>query len=171
MPKKAKRQQNVKNSKFTFSKYKYAIMIFVGIAIVVVIAVYFGIHSLIPVNGNTPAFAPPINTFMKATHSPQTGWLFTSQSTAASRSNGMGAGFNSPTIFLKYGALDSIHLINEDADTRSLHNLNIDIFNVHTKSLGYFESQSLTFIANKIGTFVYYCNIHPEMRGLIKVEQ
>jgi plastocyanin len=83
----------------------------------------------------------------------------------------MGAGFNSPTIFLKYGALDSIHLINEDADTRSLHNLNIDTFNVHTKSLGYFESQSLTFIANKIGTFVYYCNIHPEMRGIIKVEQ
>jgi len=66
MPKKAKRQQNVKNSKFTFSQYKHAILIFVSIAVVVVIAGYFGIHSLIPVNGNTPAFAPPINTFMKA---------------------------------------------------------------------------------------------------------
>ncbi|MFZ0514509.1 MAG: hypothetical protein WAM14_23090 [Candidatus Nitrosopolaris sp.] len=167
MPKKARRQQNIKNNKFTFSKYRYAIMVFGGIAVIVALAAYFGIHSLIPVNGNAPTFAPPINTFLKASYSPQTGWLFTSP-TAASRTN---ATFNSPTIFLKYGELVSVHLINEDADTRSLHNLNVDAFNVHTKNLGYFGSQSVTFIANKIGTFVYYCNIHPEMRGLIKVEQ
>ena len=166
MPKKARRQQNVKNSKLIFSRYKYALMIFGGIAIIVGLAAYFGIRSLIPVNGNAPTLAPPINTFLKANYSPQTGFLFTSSSTN-SRTN---ATFNSPTIFLKYGELASIHLINED-ETRSLHNLNIDAFNVHTRNLGYFESQSSTFIANKIGTFVYYCSIHPEMKGLIRVEQ
>jgi hypothetical protein len=166
MPKKTKRQQNVKNSKLIFSRYKYALMIFGGIAIIVGLAAYFGIRSLIPVNGNAPTLAPPINTFLKANYSPQTGFLFTSSSTN-SRTN---ATFNSPTIFLKYGELASIHLINED-ETRSLHNLNIDAFNVHTRNLGYFESQSSTFIANKIGTFVYYCSIHPEMKGLIRVEQ
>lgn len=167
MPKKIRRQQNVKNSKFTFSKYKYAMMVFGGIAVIVAIAAFLEIHSLIPVNSNAPIFAPPINIFFKATHSSQTGWVFTS-TTSSSRTS---AGFNSPTIFLKYGELASVHLINEDADTRSLHNLNIDIFNVHTKNLGYFQSDSVTFIANKIGTFVYYCNIHPEMKGLIRVEQ
>ena len=167
MPKKTRRQQNVKNSKLIFSKYKYALMIFGGVAIIVGLAAYFGVRSLIPVNGNAPTLAPPINTFLKANYSTQTGFMFTSPS-ANSRTN---ATFNSPTIFLKYGELASVHLINEDAATRSLHNLNIDAFNVHTRNLGYFESQSSTFIANKIGTFVYYCSIHPEMRGLIRVEQ
>jgi hypothetical protein len=167
MPKKARRQQNIKNSKFIFSKYKYALMIFGGLAIIVGLAAYFGMRSLIPVNGNAPTLAPPINTFLKANYSPQTGWMFTSPSTN-SRTN---ATFNSPTIFLKYGELASVHLINEDAATRSLHNLNIDAFNVHTRNLGYFESQSITFIANKIGSFVYYCSIHPQMRGLIRVDQ
>jgi hypothetical protein len=167
MPKKTRRQQNVKNNKLVFSKYKYALMIFGGVAIIVGLAAYFGMRSLIPVNGNAPIFAPAINTFLKANYSPQTGWMFTSPSTN-SRTN---ATFNSPTIFLKYGELASVHLINEDSATRSLHNLNIDAFNVHTRNLGYFESQSSTFIANKIGTFVYYCSIHPEMRGLISVGQ
>lgn len=170
MPKKGRRQQNLKNGKFAFSKYKYTIAIFGGIAAIVSVAVYFGIHSLIPVNSNVPAFSPPINTFMKATYSPQTGYIFTTQSSTAARGTNM-SGYNSPTIVLKLGALDSIHLINEDSQTRSLHNLNIDAFNVHTKNLNYFESQSQTFIANKIGTFPYYSSIHPEMRGLIKVEQ
>jgi len=167
MSKKTKRQQNVKNSKLILSKYKYALIIFGSVAIIVALAAYFGIRSLVPVNGNAPTLAPPINTFLKANYSPQTGWMFTSPSTN-SRTN---ATFNSPTIFLKYGELASVHLINEDSATRSLHNLNIDAFNVHTRNLGYFESQSITFIANKIGTFVYYCSIHPEMRGIIKVEQ
>lgn len=170
MPKKGRRQQNFKDRKSKFSKYKYTIAIFAGIAVIVSIAAFFGVHSLIPVNGNVPVFSPPVNTFMKATYSPQTGYVFTSQSSTATRGTNM-TGYNSPTIVLKFGALDSIHLINEDSETRSLHNFNIDAFNVHTKNLSYFESQSQTFIANKIGTFAYYDSIHPEMRGLIKVEQ
>ena len=62
-------------------------------------------------------------------------------------------------------------MINEDSETHSAHNLNVDAFNVHTKDLGYFQSQTITFIANKNGTFPYYCTIHPEMKGLIHVSE
>jgi plastocyanin len=44
-----------------------------------------------------------------------------------------------------------------------------DEFNVHTRDLGYFETQTVTFLADKKGTFEYYCTIHPEMKGIIKV--
>jgi plastocyanin len=40
---------------------------------------------------------------------------------------------------------------------------------VHTKDLGYFQTQTVTFIADKEGTFQYYCTIHPEMKGNIVV--
>ena len=42
---------------------------------------------------------------------------------------------------------------------------NIDEFDTHAKDLGYFQSQTVIFTANKTGTFNYYCSIHPEMTG------
>jgi plastocyanin len=36
--------------------------------------------------------------------------------------------------------------------------------------LGYYESQIFTFVADKPGTYQYYCTIHPEMKGNITVE-
>ncbi|HYY66596.1 MAG TPA: cupredoxin domain-containing protein [Nitrososphaeraceae archaeon] len=165
MTKRAK-QRKVQNKKFP--KGKMIIGLGAAAAIISIIA-YFGINSLIPVNGTTPIFAPPRNTFIKATHSPQSGFVFTSQSTSGSKRS-LPIGFNSPTLTFKKGGLESIHLINEDGDSRSKHNLNIDEFNVHTRDLGYFESQTITFIANKDGTFKYYCTIHPEMRGTVIVE-
>src|ERR671926_939958 len=118
-------------------------------AVIISVIVYFGVHSLVPVNGNSPVFAAPTNTFIKASYSPQSGYTFTSQSTSSGR-NSVPVGYNSPTITLKQGELASIHLINED--TNSKHNLNIDAFKVHTKDLGYFQSQTITFIANKAGS-------------------
>jgi plastocyanin len=104
---------------------------------------------------------------MKASYSPQSGYVFTSQSTSSARRS-IGVGYNSPAITLRQGELESIHIINED--TSSKHNFNIDAFKVHSKNLGYFQSQSITFIANKVGTFTYYCTIHPEMKGTVIVE-
>jgi plastocyanin len=158
------KQKNAKSKKF-LSKW---MMLGIGVAAVVVsIIVYLGIHSLVPVNGSSPVFAAPANTFVKASYSPQSGYVFSSQSTSSAKRS-IGIGYNSPTITLRQGELESIHIINED--TSSNHNLNIDAFNVHTKNLGYFGSQTITFIANKVGTFTYYCTIHPEMRGTVVVE-
>src|SRR5918911_2278063 len=158
------RQKNAKGKAFV-SK---GMIIGIGAAAVIIsVIVYFGVHSLTPVNGNSPVFAAPTNTFIKATYSPQSGYTFTSQSTSSGR-NSLPVGYNSPTITLKQGELASIHMINED--TNSQHNLNIDAFNVHTKNLGYFQSQSILFVANKAGSFPYYCTIHPEMKGVVIVQ-
>jgi len=65
-------------------------------------------------------------------------------------------------------------LINEDKNqpnNPSKHNLNIDEFNVHTKDLGYFQSESITFLADQTGTFDYYCSIHPDMKGVITITE
>ena len=158
------RQKNVKGRAFV-SK---GMIIGIGAAAVIIyVVVYFWINSLIPVNGNSPVFAAPTNTFMKASYSPQSGYVFTSQSTSSARRS-IGTGYNSPAITLRQGELESIHIINED--TSSKHNFNIDAFKVHSKNLGYFQSQSVTFIANKVGTFTYYCTIHPEMKGTVIIE-
>ena len=74
-----------------------------------------------------------------------------------------------PTLYVSKGGLESIHFINEDYDTHSKHNFNIDEFNVHSKDLGYFQSQIITFIVDRDGIFEYYCSIHPEMRGKVVV--
>jgi plastocyanin len=74
-----------------------------------------------------------------------------------------------PTLYISKGGLESIHFINEDYDTHSKHNFNIDEFKVHSKDLGYFQSQIITFIVDRDGMFEYYCSIHPEMRGKVVV--
>ena len=164
MGKKQKRkQQDIKHRGLSKSGY----MIIGGIAVIVALGAYFGVRTLVPVNGTSPVFAAPTNTFIKATFSPQSGYTFTSQSSGG-RGQNIGVGYNSPTITMKKGELNSIHLINEDRDSQ--HNLNIDAFKVHTGDLGYFQSKSVTFIADKAGTFQYYCTIHPEMKGKLVIQ-
>lgn len=164
MGKKQKRkQQDIKHRGLSKNGY----MIIGGIAVIVALGAYFGVRTLVPVNGTSPVFAAPTNTFIKATYSPQSGYTFTSQSSGG-RGQNIGVGYNSPTITMKKGELNSIHLINEDRDSQ--HNLNIDAFKVHTGDLGYFQSKSVTFIADKAGTFQYYCTIHPEMKGKLVIQ-
>jgi plastocyanin len=136
---------------------------------------------MIPVNGNSPIFGAPKNNFVKASHNPQSGYIFVGQSAGGARksfiptgrgindNSSMGANATGPTLYLSKGGLESIHFINEDYDTHSKHNFNIDEFKVHSKDLGYFQSQIITFIVDKNGTFEYYCSIHPEMRGNVVV--
>jgi plastocyanin len=177
-------RQHAKNNgedKFFFTKNT---IIVIGIIVTLVSAItYFGIKSMIPVNGNSPVFGAPKNNFVKASHHPQSGYLFVGQSAGGARksfvpSTGGGTNGNSgtgtnastgPTLYLSKGGLESIHFINEDYDTHSKHNFNIDEFKVHSKDLGYFQSQIITFIVDKNGMFEYYCSIHPEMRGKVVV--
>jgi plastocyanin len=185
MGKKHGRQQYAgKNDKFVFSRNTIIAMAVIGVIISVV--GYFAIKSMIPVNGNYPIFEAPKNNFVKASHHPKSGYLFVGQSAGGARrgfvpsvgskisSTNMGnSNFTDsptgPTLYISKGGLESIHFINEDYDTHSKHNFNIDEFKVHSKDLGYFQSQIITFIVDKDGVFEYYCSIHPEMRGKVVV--
>ncbi|NDF34381.1 MAG: hypothetical protein EB154_00685 [Nitrosopumilaceae archaeon] len=80
----------------------------------------------------------------------------------------MGTTQVSPTIYLTKDQLASVHIMNNDKDFK--HNFNIDEFNVHSKDLGYFEPQTITFVADKTGTFRYHCTLHPEMSGQVIVQ-
>ena len=162
------RHANAGRTGFKFSKG--LIITVLAAAGIVSLLGYAGIHSLIPVNGTVPVFAAPRNSFIKATHSQQTGYYFLSQAAGGVKGSRGGSASVNPVYYLKKGSLESVHLINEDYETHSKHNFNIDQFKVHTKDLGYFESQTITFIADKLGTFEYYCTIHPEMRGTVTVE-
>jgi Cupredoxin-like domain len=153
-------------------------IIVIGIVFTVIsLIIYGGINSLKSSNGNFLLLSPPRNFFMKATYLPNEGNVYTSQSTGTAKILNSGAGNNrgglaighNPTITLNQGNSLSIHLINEDSEKHSRHNLNIDEFGIHTKDLGYFQTQTVTFTANKTGTFNYYCSIHPEMNGKITV--
>ena len=147
-------------------------MITIGVlAAIASAAGYFGLKSMIPVNGSSPAFGFPANTYIKATHE-RSGYEYVSQSSGSvkgMRTSGGGSLVN-PTYTFSSGELESIHFINEDYDTHSQHNFNIDEFKVHTRDLKYFESQTITFVADTPGTYQYYCTIHPEMKGNIVIE-
>lgn len=143
----------------------------VAATLIVVALGYFAIISIIPVNGDSPVFAAPTNIYIKSFKSPKDGYVFAAESTKGSRI-ALG-GTHNPTYTVKEGNLVSIHFINEDAGIPNVshqHNLNIDEFNVHSKDLNYFQSETITFLADKRGTFEYYSTIHPEMRGTIVVE-
>lgn len=133
---------------------------------------YYGILSMIPVNGTFPVLSSPSNIFIKAVKSNDKGYVFATQSVKGGKTP-PAIGKTSPTYIVEKGNLVSIHIINEDKNipnAASVHNLNIDEFNVHTKDLHYFQTETITFLADKAGTFDYYCSIHPEMKGEIIVE-
>lgn len=130
-----------------------------------------GYRSLIPVNGVTPILQVPGNHFLKATHSSGSGYHWLSIASGKVKgSRNAGGSVTNPSYTFNKGDLESLHVINEDYTTHSRHNFNIDELNVHTKDLDYFGSESVLISADRTGTFEYYCNIHPEMKGTITVE-
>jgi len=63
----------------------------------------------------------------------------------------------SPTITVSGGNLVQIHLINEEKNqyrNPPKHNLNIDEFNVYTKDRSYFKTESIIFLADKMGALI-----------------
>ena len=148
-------------SKKTSRKLIYVI---IGIIAVGAAAGYSLVNSMIPVNGTAPVFGFGENIFLTAKHTEQ-GFVYAFQSGGK---KSIGTTQISPAIHLTHGQLATIRFINNDKDSK--HNINIDEFNVHSKDLGYFEPQAITFIANKAGTFHYHCTIHPEMSGDVIVQ-
>lgn len=146
-------------------------IVYGALAVAVALVGYFGLNAAVPANGTAPVFSPPLNHFLKASHTAKGGYFYVTTSPGGVKGMRSTSGaIVNPTYTVSKGGLQSIHFINEDYDTRSAHNLNIDKFNVHTKDLGYFESQTVTFVSDKAGTFEYYCSIHPEMKGEIIIE-
>jgi hypothetical protein len=156
-------------SKAKGMKFSKGTAIGIGIAVVVIsVVAYFVINSL-PANGGAFIFTPAKNNFIVAKYYQDAGYAFASKATTSGKKSA-GASSLNPTIHITKGSVEAIHMINEDSDTGSKHNINVDEFNVHSRDLGFYESQSITFVADKSGTFNYYCTIHPEMKGNIIVE-
>lgn len=144
----------------------------IGIAVIVAavsIGGYFALGTMIPVNGTTPVFAPPTNIYILAIHDSQNGYYFEEQSTRQGKKT-LASGAIDASIHVIKGQLVAIHVINEDKETGTQYDLNIDEFNVHTKKLNYFEAQTINFIADKAGTFKYYSTTHPEMKSSLIVD-
>lgn len=130
--------------------------------------VYYLWITAVPVNSTTPVFEPATNIYILAIHNDQ-GYAFDEQSTKTGKKSITGTNLD-PSIHIPKGTLVALHVINEDKDTGSDQDLNIDAFNVHTKHLKYFEAQTINFLADKEGTYPYYSTIHPEMKGTITVD-
>lgn len=147
-------------------------MILIGVlAGIAAVAGFFGYYSSIPSNGSSPVFGLAANHFIKASYDAKSGYVYVSQSSGAVKGlRSSSASIVNPTYSFAKGDLQAIHVINEDYDTHSKHNFNIDAFNIHTRDLSYFESQTVTFVTDKVGTFQYYCTIHPEMKGNIEIQ-
>lgn len=158
-----KQKTNAKGMKFSKNT-----AIGIGVAVVVAsLVAYFVINS--SANGGVPLFTPAKNNFIVAKYYQDSGYAFVSKSTTSGKKS-PGASSVNPAIHISLGSVEAIHLINEDSDSGSKHNINIDEFKVHSRDLGYFESQTFTFVADKSGTFNYYCSIHPEMKGNVIVD-
>ena len=133
---------------------------------------YILANGFIPVNANHFVFQAPHNVYLKAIRTQNEGYIFALQSIKGGKGPA-NLGIRNPTITIQKGQLVGIHIINEDnvsPSDQDKHNINIDEFNVHSDDLGYFNTQSILFIADKKGTFDYYCSLHPQMRGTLVVK-
>ena len=141
------------------------------IAGVVILIGIISLNSFHPVNSESFVFAPTTNLFLNAVKSSQGNYHY--QTTKGGKSISSTEG-TSLSLIVPKGNIIQIHLINEEKNqpnNPSKHNLNIDEFNVHIKDLNYFQSDSVMFLADKSGTFDYYCSVHPGMLGTITVTE
>jgi hypothetical protein len=148
------------------------IFIIVGIVVIGSIGGYYAYQSFIPVNVDYPVFLSPENILIKTGKTVDGHYSFGLQSSRGGKQTPQ-RGMTSPTLIVSKGNLVSVHVINEILNTeaeKSIHNFNIDEFNVHSKDLGYFESQSITFLADTPGEFIYHCTLHPEMKGQLIIK-
>ena len=156
----------VKQNSKTNQKFNSRKLIWIcGIVLAVAGVGYAAMMSTIPVNARYPVLGVPANHYIKVVNS-QNGPAFASTSTKGGKGFSGAGGHITPTIEVNNNELVSIHILNED---HQKHNFNIDQFNVHTKDLDHFGSQSITFVADKSGKFIYYDSLNPKMNGTILV--
>lgn len=162
---------NKQKEKTTLSEKTSMIKWVAVISVVVGLVGYYFLLSMVPVNVGYPVFSAPSNIFIKTIKMPDGTYAFATQSTKGGKATSMGA--LNPTYKVGEENLVTIYLINEIKNERNIVNkinLNIDEFNVHTGDMGYFQSTSITFLADKKGSFEYYDSYNPTMRGIINVQ-
>jgi len=172
MTKKRPHSQQQKRHQMPYrSTTKKRIIAYGILGVIVSGIVIFGYRAMIPVNSSTPFFGIPNNHFITARYSPSSGYSWVSMSSGSVKGvRSSGSGITNPHYVFHKGDLESMHVMNEDYTTHSKHNFNVDELNIHTNDLDYYGTQTVTFVADKPGTFHYYCTIHPEMKGDITVE-
>jgi len=162
----AKKQKN----KAKTASFPKGTVIFIAVVVAAAGAgVYYLMTTSTPVNVDHPVFAAPTNLYIIGLHDPTQGYLYEQESTRQAQKS-LSSGVPDASIHIPKGTLVSLHFINEDKDTQAPMDLNIDAFKVHTNKLGYFQAQTINFVADKEGTYTYYSNLHPEMKGTITVD-
>lgn len=140
------------------------------ICIVVALIGFYYVDSLMPVNSDSFAFGVPENLFIKVVTDSDGKPFFAVQNTKGGK---VVPGINhTPNITISKDSLVAFHIINEVKNTqseKSLYDFHIDEFNIHSDNLGYFQTDTITFVADKTGTFEFYSSLHPEMRGTIQI--
>lgn len=126
-------QQTAETSTETSSKPKLGLI--AGILILAVIGV--GAYFIFGTNKNSSA-APVINSTVKT---------FTV--------DGSSYTYNPSTITANKG--DAVKIIFKDTDSR--HDLVIDGYNLRTDVIGPGKTDTIEFVADKVGTFEYYCSL------------
>ncbi|MDE1763959.1 MAG: cupredoxin domain-containing protein [Thaumarchaeota archaeon] len=145
------------------------IIFIAGIVAAAAAGIYYFVNTSTPVNSSVPVFATPTNIYIVGVHDPTAGYVYEQESTRQAK-KAVSGGVEDAAIHIPEGTLVSLHFINEDKDTGAAMDINIDQFNVHSNKLNYFQAQTINFLANKEGTYSYYSNLHPEMKGSITVD-
>src|SRR5688572_18069655 len=123
-------RQNAHSAPSFITKTRNRIIAYGIIAAMVSAVSIAGYKSMIPANGNSPVLGIPVNHFIKAKYSARSGYGWVSMSSASATGlRGSSAGVGSttnPSYVFANGGLQSMHVINEDYETHSKHNFNID---------------------------------------------
>ncbi len=90
-------------------------------------------------------------------------------SVGSSGKKSLTTGHNSPTLEVIKGDTVEIHIINLDSTTEK-HDFIIPDIGVHSKVMGYFQADTVRFVADKSGQFTYTSTTHPEAKGILVVQ-
>lgn len=132
--------------------------------IIIVLAVLGGGYLLMSKGSSTPPTdttsgvsptAAMEQTSPAAETTPSTGSAMTAGATKTFTVTGSNYSFDTKEIKVKKG--DAVTIVFKNAE--GFHDWNLDEFTAHTKKIGANAQDSVTFTADKTGTFEYYCSV------------
>lgn len=137
------------------------IAIIAGVIAAIGVVVYFGFAN----KTNVLPTAGAKNFSLKISET-SNGIAFVSVGTQGRKS--LAVGHNSPTFDANKGDTVTIHIISEIKGEK--YDFVIPDLNVHSKAVGYFEADTISFVADKTGELTYTSTGHPDMKGQIVVQ-